>query len=360
MYCHSRSRCANQMWRPSGAAAGPGDAARLRLPDELHAGAAVDVPHPQLRVAQVAARERPRADRGDDVVAVRQPVRRLVVVDRGVGHLPRRLRLDVDPPDVLGAVPVRHEHHLRAVGAVARLRVVGHPLGERGRVAAGERDRVEVAQQVEDDGPAVRADVDGDPGPLVGVQRQGAFRLEREVRRVRPATLLGGRSPGGDGHEHSCGHERGRMHRSPPCRNTSTRPEPMAWRGHEQPGQGVPQASLRPSARWAGGEGLPETEQYNVARLMRSGSSRSTELVSDSVTRMPIPFEFVMGEPPVSQQARRRERVREWTRRVRNAATGKWRAELPGNRGGSGDHNLPLRTARRSTSTTWRSRFWML
>lgn len=44
---------------------------------------------------------------------------------------------------------------------------------------------------------------------------------------------------------------------------------------------------------------------------------------------MPIPFEFVMGEPPVSQQARRRERVREWTQRVRIAATGKWRAEPP-------------------------------
>ena len=42
---------------------------------------------------------------------------------------------------------------------------------------------------------------------------------------------------------------------------------------------------------------------------------------------MPIPFELVMGEPPVSQQARRRGRVREWTRRVRSAATGKWRAQ---------------------------------
>ena len=178
---------------PVGRRRRPGDAPRLRLVDELHAGAAVDVPHPELRVAQVAARERPRPDRRDDVVAVRQPVRRLVVVDRRVGHLPRRLRLDVDPPEVLGPVAVGDEDHLRAVGAVARLGVVGHPLGQRGRVAARERDRVEVAQQVEDDGPAVRADVDRDPRPLVGVERQGARRLQREVGRVRPATLLGGR-----------------------------------------------------------------------------------------------------------------------------------------------------------------------
>ena len=44
---------------------------------------------------------------------------------------------------------------------------------------------------------------------------------------------------------------------------------------------------------------------------------------------MPIPFEFVMREPPVSQQARRRELVREWTQRVRSAATRRWDAEPP-------------------------------
>ena len=44
---------------------------------------------------------------------------------------------------------------------------------------------------------------------------------------------------------------------------------------------------------------------------------------------MPIPFEFVMREPPVSQQARRRKLVREWTRRVRSAATRRWDAEPP-------------------------------
>ena len=207
---------------PVGRRGRPGDAPRLRLVDELHPGAAVDVPHPELRVALVAAGERPRPDRRDHVVAVRQPVRRLVVVDRRVGHLPRGFRLDIDPPEVLGAVPVRHEDHLRAVRAVARLGVVGHPLGKRRCVAARERDRVEVAQQVEDDGPAARADVDRDPGPLVGVERQGPVRLQREVGRVRPATLLGGGASRCEGHEPGRDHERGHMHRS-------FLPAPVGW-----------------------------------------------------------------------------------------------------------------------------------
>ena len=44
---------------------------------------------------------------------------------------------------------------------------------------------------------------------------------------------------------------------------------------------------------------------------------------------MPIPFDFVMAEPPVSQQARRRHLVRDWTERVRRAATREWYAEPP-------------------------------
>ena len=44
---------------------------------------------------------------------------------------------------------------------------------------------------------------------------------------------------------------------------------------------------------------------------------------------MPIPFDFVIGGPPVSQQARRRNRVREWTRAVRSAAGRGWYAEAP-------------------------------
>jgi len=43
-----------------------------------------------------------------------------------------------------------------------------------------------------------------------------------------------------------------------------------------------------------------------------------------------LPFEFVIDGPPVSQQARRRERVREWIDAVRRAAGQYWSpGELP-------------------------------
>ena len=40
---------------------------------------------------------------------------------------------------------------------------------------------------------------------------------------------------------------------------------------------------------------------------------------------MTLPFELVMPGPPVSQQARRRELVRQWTAIVRNTAGQDWR-----------------------------------
>ena len=44
---------------------------------------------------------------------------------------------------------------------------------------------------------------------------------------------------------------------------------------------------------------------------------------------MVLPFEFVIDGPPVSQQARRRERVREWTAEVQNVAMRTWDLEPP-------------------------------
>jgi crossover junction endodeoxyribonuclease RusA len=45
---------------------------------------------------------------------------------------------------------------------------------------------------------------------------------------------------------------------------------------------------------------------------------------------LPLPFEFIIDGPPVSQQARRRERVLQWKQEVRRAAQQVWPAgELP-------------------------------
>ena len=44
---------------------------------------------------------------------------------------------------------------------------------------------------------------------------------------------------------------------------------------------------------------------------------------------MPIPFEFLIDGPPVSQQARRRDRVRQWAEEVRSNADRVWGSGPP-------------------------------
>ena len=144
------------------------------LPRDLHPRPAVLVPQPELRALV-----------RHHVLAVRRPHRRHVVVALGVGELARVAAVGVRHPDVLGAVPVAHEDDPGAVGRVARLHVVALPARDAGRVPARDRDRVQVAEQLEDDGFAVRREVERDPRPLVGREIEGARGDERE--RVRPA-----------------------------------------------------------------------------------------------------------------------------------------------------------------------------
>ena len=44
-----------------------------------------------------------------------------------------------------------------------------------------------------------------------------------------------------------------------------------------------------------------------------------------SLPKFTLPFEFIIDGPPVSQQARRRERVRQWRDKVRRVAEQHWR-----------------------------------
>ena len=83
-----------------------------------------------------------------------------------------------------GAVAVAHEDDLRAVGRVARLLVLAGAAGDAGRRAAGDRQGVEVAEDLEDDGPAIGGDVERDPGRLVGGE------AERPGRDRAAATLV--------------------------------------------------------------------------------------------------------------------------------------------------------------------------
>ena len=65
---------------------------------------------------------------------------------------------------------VARERDRLSVGGEARLRVVGGPRGERLRGAARDRERVDVAEDVEDERLPVGRDVDRGPGRLAGVK----------------------------------------------------------------------------------------------------------------------------------------------------------------------------------------------
>ena len=65
-----------------------------------------------------------------------------------------------------------------------------------------------------------------------------------------------------------------------------------------------------------------------AARVLQIRSGHSH--VADSLTSLPLPFEFVIDGPPVSQQTRRRERYHDWKADVRRVAEQSWpSAELP-------------------------------
>ena len=59
-----------------------------------------------------------------------------------------------------------------------------------------------------------------------------------------------------------------------------------------------------------------------LAELGRQGKLRAGYFL-----KLALPFEFIIDGPPVSQQARRRERVRQWRQEVRSVAEQYWPVE---------------------------------
>ena len=84
----------------------------------------------------------------------------------------------VRDPDVLGAAAIAHESDVGAVRRIGRLAVKGHAAGDPGGVAARDRDRVQIPQQLKEDRLPIPGDVQGNPGPLVGRELYFAFGLE--------------------------------------------------------------------------------------------------------------------------------------------------------------------------------------
>ena len=67
-----------------------------------------------------------------------------------------------------------------------------HPVGDARGFAAGDRQRVDVAGEVEDERLPVRRDVERHPRALVGREADGARGLERELGATSSAAARGG------------------------------------------------------------------------------------------------------------------------------------------------------------------------
>jgi len=131
---------------------------------QLHAAAAAAVVHPHLARAQRARRGEVLA--ADDELAVRRPVGLGQQAEGLIGHLSGVRTVAIHDPQVVAAAPIRGEGDGAAVRRIFGLHVPGDARGDGAGLAAGDRHDIDVAQKVEDDLAAVRADVQRHPGAL--------------------------------------------------------------------------------------------------------------------------------------------------------------------------------------------------
>jgi hypothetical protein len=107
----------------------------------------------------------------DDVLAVGTPIGRIDEAEGLLGDLLRIGAVPLHVPDVVAAGAVGGERDPLAVRRVARLHVPGDAAGERLRLAAADRNGVEVAEEIEHDLFPIRADVDAHPRPRGYIDR---------------------------------------------------------------------------------------------------------------------------------------------------------------------------------------------
>ena len=156
---------------------------------QRHPGAALHVVHPQGgESAPEAALAR------HDVLAVGRVFRGEVHVGAAAGDVLHLTRREIQHMHVVGALPVGDEHHRFAIGAEARLGVVGEAGSEPHGVAAGDGNQVEVAEHVEDQLLAIGTHVDGEPGAVARVEREAPGGFERQ--RTGGGAATGGRRCG--------------------------------------------------------------------------------------------------------------------------------------------------------------------
>jgi hypothetical protein len=143
---------------PVGPERGSGREEVLGLLDELNPAAAVDVEEPELPWLEDDV-----PHRHHQIFPVGGPLGGLQRLVTQLGDLPRLLRIHVLDPEILSAVAIGGEGDPLPVGREAGLAVECHPSRDRGGGPAGDRNGVKIAEEVEDDCPAVRRDVDRNP-----------------------------------------------------------------------------------------------------------------------------------------------------------------------------------------------------
>ncbi len=151
----------------------------VRLLVECYPLAAAAVVEPDLAGAE-AARAGVVLARGD-VLAARMPDRVVDEAEVLLRHLRGVLAVRVHRPDVVAAAGVAQVGDPLAVGREARLHLPRDRVREARGFPALDRQRVEVAEQVEDERPTVGAHVDAHPRPAARVDRDRSRFARRRV-----------------------------------------------------------------------------------------------------------------------------------------------------------------------------------
>src|SRR5262249_46937168 len=87
----------------------------------------------------------------DDELAVSRPLGRHVAQPLRLRELPRPAAVGVDQPKIIGSIAITDEDDAAAIGRVTRRRVERLTARDPRRLAAADRQCVEIAEEVEDD-----------------------------------------------------------------------------------------------------------------------------------------------------------------------------------------------------------------
>ena len=133
--------------------------------------------------------------RDEQILTVTSPGRRAhalrrIVREAILAHRTRIVAVGIGDPQVLDAAAVAEKSDRLAIGRELRLTVERHSAQNALRRSSFDRQRVDVADEIEGDRTAVRGDVERHPRALVGRELDRLRFLEHERRRGSAVALL--------------------------------------------------------------------------------------------------------------------------------------------------------------------------